>query len=112
MAGPAVKGAAFNELLASMVNFASIRRVAERNGCAPVWTETGDTAMLFGLFQATPTNDDDIATGTYADGVVGTPLSDASARPRDRSQPFRRTAHERDYGTTRAAGQTGAGMIP
>ncbi|WP_242222559.1 hypothetical protein [Shinella zoogloeoides] len=68
--------------------------------------------MLFGLFHATPTDDDDIATGTYADGVVGTPLSDASGRLRDRSQAFRRTAHERDYGTRRAAAQTGAGMIP
>ncbi|WP_313196162.1 hypothetical protein [Shinella zoogloeoides] len=68
--------------------------------------------MLFGLFQATPTDDDDIATGTYADGVMGTPLSDPSARPRERSQAFRRTAHERDYGTARTAGQTGAGLVP
>lgn len=68
--------------------------------------------MLFGLFQVTPTDNDDIATGTYADGVVGTPLSDVSARPRERSQAFRRSAHERDYGVTRAAGQTGAGMVP
>ncbi|MGB3875874.1 hypothetical protein [Shinella zoogloeoides] len=68
--------------------------------------------MLFGLFQATPTDDDDIATGTYADGVMGTPLSDPSARPRERSQAFRRTAHERDYGAARTAGQTGAGLVP
>lgn len=68
--------------------------------------------MLFGLFQATPTDDDDIATGTYADGVMGTPLSDPSARPRERSQAFRRTAHERYYGTARTAGQTGAGLVP
>ena len=68
--------------------------------------------MLFGLFEPTPTDDDDIATGTYADGVIGTPLSDPSARPRERSKAFRRSAHERDYGTTRAAGQTGAGMVP
>ncbi|GMB83640.1 hypothetical protein NN6n1_44230 [Shinella zoogloeoides] len=68
--------------------------------------------MLFGLFQATPADDDDIATGTYADGVMGTPLSDPSARPRERSQAFRRTAHERDYGAARTAGQTGAGLVP
>lgn len=68
--------------------------------------------MLFGLFQATPTDDDDIATGTYADGVMGMPLSDPSARPRERSQAFRRTAHERDYGTARTAGQAGAGLVP
>ncbi len=68
--------------------------------------------MLFGFFQPTSTDDDDIATGTYADGVVGTPLGDASARPRERSQAFRRTAHERDYGVKRAAGQIGAGMVP
>ncbi|WPE19837.1 hypothetical protein [Shinella zoogloeoides] len=68
--------------------------------------------MLFGLFQATPTDDDDIATGTYADGVMGTPLSDPSARPRERSQTFRRTAHERDYGAARTTGQTGAGLVP
>lgn len=68
--------------------------------------------MLFGLFQPSPTAaDDDIATGTYADGVIGTPLGDASIRPRDRSQTFRRSTHERDYGTLRTAGQTGAGMV-
>lgn len=68
--------------------------------------------MLFGLFQATPTDDDDIATGTYADGVIGTPLSELSIRPRERSQAFRRSAHERDYGTARIASQTVAGMVP
>jgi hypothetical protein len=68
--------------------------------------------MLFGLFQTIPINqDDDIATGTFADGVIGTPLNDLSARPRDRSQAFRRTAHDRDYGVVRSAGQTGAGMV-
>jgi hypothetical protein len=71
--------------------------------------------MLFGLFQQSPTDhqEDDVATGTYADGMVGTPLSDPSARPRERSHAFRRGAHERDYGTVRAAaGQAGAGMVP
>jgi len=69
--------------------------------------------MLFGFFQQGPADrDDDIATGTYADGVIGTPLCDPSARPRERSQAFRRSAHERDYGTVRAAGQAGAGMVP
>lgn len=67
--------------------------------------------MLFGLFQAPFADDEDIATGTYADGMVGMPTSDASARPRERNQAFRRTAHERDYGVIRAAGQTGAGMV-
>ena len=69
--------------------------------------------MLFGLLQPVSTDrEDDIATGTYADGVIGTPLCDPSARPRERSQTFRRGAHERDYGTIRAAGQAGAGMVP
>lgn len=68
--------------------------------------------MFFGLFHSAPTGDDDIATGTYADGVVDTPSSDSSARPRDRSQSFRRTAHDRDYGAVRVAGQAGAGMVP
>lgn len=66
--------------------------------------------MLFGFFETAPTDDDDIATGTYADGVIGTPLSDPSARPRERTRAFRR-AHERDYGIARMAGQTGAGMV-
>lgn len=68
--------------------------------------------MLFGFFQTTPVNDDDIVTGTYADGVVGAPLSDPSARPRERGQAFRRTAHDRDYGAARNAGHAGAGMVP
>lgn len=69
--------------------------------------------MLFGLFQARSRElEDDVATGTFADGMVGTQLSDPSARPRERSQTFRRTAHERDYGATRLAGQTGAGLVP
>lgn len=68
--------------------------------------------MLFGLFQTRPVDQDDAdATGTFADGVVGTPLTDPSARPRDRSQTFRRTAHDRDYGAARSAGQLGAGMV-
>lgn len=68
--------------------------------------------MFFGLFQmslATP--EDDIATGTYADGAIGTPLADLSAPPRDRSQAFRRTLQDRDYGLSRKAGQSGAGMV-
>lgn len=69
--------------------------------------------MLFGFFQANPAEqDDDIATGTYPDGVIGMPLNDPSARLRDRSRTVRRTAHDRDYGTIRVAGQTGAGMVP
>lgn len=68
--------------------------------------------MFFGLFDTDPTNDDDIATGTYADGMVGAPSSDSSARPRDRNQSFRRTAYDRDYGAVRVAGQAGAGMVP
>lgn len=68
--------------------------------------------MLFGFFQPSPiAAEDDIATGTYADGVIGTPLGDASIRPRDRSQTFRRSTHERDYGVLRNAGQSGAGMV-
>ena len=69
--------------------------------------------MLFGLFQTKPVEqEDDAATGTFADGMVGTPLSDLLARSRERSQTFRRTAHDRDYGTARRAGQTGAGLVP
>lgn len=68
--------------------------------------------MFFGLFQARPLDQaDETATGTYADGVIGIPLNDPSARPRERSQTFRRTAHDRDYGAARIAGQTGAGMV-
>ena len=67
--------------------------------------------MFFGFFQSSPTEpEDDIATGTYADGVIGTPVV-VSTPPRDRSQMFRRAAKERDYGTVRNAGQTGAGMV-
>lgn len=69
--------------------------------------------MLFGLFQAkSAENEDDVATGTFADGMIGTPLSDPSARPRERNQTFRRNAHDRDYGAARMAGQTGAGLVP
>lgn len=70
--------------------------------------------MLFGLFQRNPANheDDDIATGTYADGMIGTPLSDLCVRSREQGQAFRRTAHDRDYGAVRVAGQTGVGMVP
>ncbi|WP_439628598.1 hypothetical protein [Shinella sp.] len=69
--------------------------------------------MLFRLFPVNPVNhDDDIATGTYADGVIGTPLGDAAVRPRDRSQTFRRATPDRDYGLARSAGQAGAGMVP
>lgn len=68
--------------------------------------------MLFGFFHAAPADEDDIATGTYADGVAGTPLGDVPASPRERDRSFRRTSHERDYGAVRAAGQTGAGMVP
>lgn len=69
--------------------------------------------MIFGFFQANPADqDDDIATGTYADGVIGMMPDDPSARPRERGQAFRRTAHDRDYGAARNAGQLGAGMVP
>lgn len=69
--------------------------------------------MLFGLFQTKSIeHEDDVATGTFADGMIGAPLSDASARPRERSKPFRRSAHDRDYGAIRMAGQTGAGLVP
>ena len=69
--------------------------------------------MLFGLFQIRATEtEDDVATGTFADGAIGTALTDPSARPRERSQTFRRTAHDRDYGAARIAGQTGAGLVP
>lgn len=69
--------------------------------------------MLFGLFQTKSTeHEDDVSTGTFADGVTGMPLSDLSARPRERSQSFRRNAHDRDYGIARMAGQTGAGLVP
>ena len=69
--------------------------------------------MLFGLFQTRPAEaEDDVATGTFADGATGVPLTDPSARPRERSQTFRRTAHDRDYGAARIAGQTGAGLVP
>ncbi|ANH03962.1 hypothetical protein [Shinella sp. HZN7] len=68
--------------------------------------------MFFGFFQANPaTPEDDIATGTYADGAIGTPLADLSAPPRDRSQVFRRTLKDRDYSLSRKAGQSGAGMV-
>ena len=73
--------------------------------------------MLFGFFQAVQTdndndNHDDVATGTYADGVIGVPSAHAAVRPRDRSQAFRRSAFERDYALARSAGQTGAGLVP
>ncbi|MDX3976160.1 hypothetical protein [Shinella sp.] len=68
--------------------------------------------MLFGFFQVNPVDrDDDMATGTYADGIIGTPLGDTSVRPRDRSQTFRRAMPDRDYGLARSAGQAGAGMV-
>ncbi|WP_312412090.1 hypothetical protein [Shinella sp.] len=66
--------------------------------------------MLFGFFQASTDADDDIATGTYADGMIEVMRSDPSAGPRERSLAFRRR-HERDYGAVRTAGQTGAGMV-
>ncbi|WP_421580785.1 hypothetical protein [Shinella sp. M31] len=69
--------------------------------------------MLFGLFQTKSIeHEDDVATGTFADGMVGTPLSDTFAHPRERSQAFRRNARDRDYGTIRMAGQMGAGLVP
>lgn len=65
--------------------------------------------MLFGLFQNAPVeSDEDTATGTYADGAVGTPAADRSAYAEGRA--FRRTAHERDYGRTRALMPAGAGL--
>lgn len=68
--------------------------------------------MFFGFFQVSPAApEDDIATGTYADGALGTPFADLSAPLRDRSQTFRRTTQNRDYGLSRKAGQSGAGMV-
>ena len=68
--------------------------------------------MLFGFFQVRPANqDDDVATGTYADGAIGIPLGDPSAHPRERNETFRRTASDREYGLARSAGQAGAGMV-
>jgi hypothetical protein len=66
--------------------------------------------MLFGFFQASPDTDDDIATGTYADGMIEVMRNDPSAGLRERSQVSRRR-HERDYGAVRTAGQTSAGMV-
>lgn len=69
--------------------------------------------MLFGFFQASSIDrEDDVATGTYADGMIGTELGDPSARPRERSRALSRTAYDRDYGMARTAGPTGAGMVP
>ncbi len=68
--------------------------------------------MLFGFLKTPETNEDDIATGTYADGAVGTLLYDPSARPGERGQTFRRNAHERDYGAARTVRQAGFGMVP
>lgn len=68
--------------------------------------------MFFGFFQVNPVDrDDDIATGTYADGMIGMSLGDATVRPRDRSQTFRRATPDRDYRLARSAGQAGAGMV-
>lgn len=69
--------------------------------------------MLFGFFQTSPLDhDDDIATGTYADGMIGTPLGDPLGRPRERNQSSRRSALDRDYAAIRTAGQTVAGLVP
>jgi hypothetical protein len=68
--------------------------------------------MLFKLFQTSSLEDDDIATGTYADGMVGTPLRDPLVGAREQGRSFRRAGQERDYGMIRTAGQTGAGMVP
>ncbi len=58
----AAKGPAFNGLLANMVNFASMRAAPGTKFLLAVRAETGGTMMFFGLFHATPTGDDDIAT--------------------------------------------------
>lgn len=69
--------------------------------------------MFFGLFKAKSTeHEDDVATGTFADGMIAAPLYDASVRPGDRSQAFRRGTHDREYGAIRMAGQMGAGLVP
>jgi len=69
--------------------------------------------MLFGFFQTSPLDqDDDIATGTYADGMIGIPLGDPLARSRERSQSFARSVLDRDYAAVRTAGQTVAGLVP
>jgi len=65
--------------------------------------------MLFGLFHNAPVeSDEDSATGTYADGAVGTPAADRSASAEGRA--LRRTAHERDYGKRRRPTLAGAGF--
>lgn len=66
--------------------------------------------MFFGFFQSSPDRDDDIATGTYADGMMEVLRIDPSAGSRERSRASR-SRHERDYGAVRTAGQTGAGMV-
>lgn len=69
--------------------------------------------MIFNLFQNGPIDgEEDIATGTYADGAAGTPRFDLSRRPRDRRAGLRRTAHERDYGANRIPCEAGAGFVP
>jgi hypothetical protein len=72
--------------------------------------------MLFKLFQTSSLEDDDIATGTYADGMVGTPLGDPLVGAREQGRSLHPTGphagQEGDYGMIRTAGQTGAGMVP
>ncbi|RFZ81993.1 hypothetical protein D0Y60_23315 [Shinella sp. WSJ-2] len=69
--------------------------------------------MLFGLFRPKSIeHEDDVATGTFADGMIGMPLSDAFVRSRERNQAFRHSVDERDYSIIRLAGQMGAGLVP
>lgn len=64
--------------------------------------------MLFGLFRTLfPDDGEDTATGTYADGAVGTPACDRSAYAEGGTP--RAGAHERDYGRTRSLAPIGAG---
>ncbi len=67
--------------------------------------------MILGLIQTLFTGrEDDIATGTYADGAAGTPPKDLSGYAERRRATTRLTAEERDYAQLRAAVQMGAGM--
>jgi hypothetical protein len=75
--------------------------VRERNPALAILAvrEIGGATMIFSLFQTRPVDDeDDIATGTYADGAIGTPASDVSASVRN----WRQSSHERDYGAGRS----------
>lgn len=67
--------------------------------------------MFFDFLRTSPAEEgDDTATGTYADGAVGTPQADLSVHPR-RRRLRGEAAQERIYGLARQACQQSAGMI-